>query len=1105
MNQRRIALLISILLCLAAASGAAAVLHARAEYTRGWADAAYDAALPARVPPAGVNAELMQYPPGELDAHLQMMKDAGVVWVRQVFPWTLAPEADWAAWDRIVRAVEAHGLRLLAVLDGAAQCPAGAVCRPPAGPVDAAGLGYPPPADVEDFAAFAGKFAARYGTAVNVYQVWDEPNLKTHWGGMPQPAEYGALLCAAYRAIHAADPSPTDSAAAEDKTLVLAAALAPNYETGPDYLSDTMFLRGLYGHGARDCFDGAAGKPYGFDAGPYDRRVDEKLLNFARLILLREIMVEHGDGHKPLWACAFGWNHLPDGWTGGPSVWGAVDAETQAQHVRDAYARARAEWPWLGGLILYHWQPAVPADDPLWGFAVVGPDGAPARLRDAFPDEPPAAAAGRYLADNPHVEYTGEWSFTEFGADMGAGVGEGNGFVFRFVGPELALELRRFRYNAYFYATVDGQPANALPRDPDGRAYIVLNSADDQQHTTDLIMVARGLDPGAVHTLTVTGQASWGGQWALGGFRVGAAPDVQGYDLALAGLVAVGLVALAGGGALHKEWFGLLHLSRAAAWLRSTPLAHLAASAVTSLLLFAGLVMTWGGALPNVARRAGEAPTLAAIALTAGLLYFSPAFIVTAACVLVLFFLIYQRVLYGLALVVFWAPFYLVPVELIIGRRFSMVEITLLITFAAWALRGLVEWAAGRGASAPLRARLARLRLADWVWIGLAATGALGVTWASFHAEALRELRVVLVEPALFYLVLRAAVTSAHDADADATRPAAPWLLLDALLASGVVVAVIGFYHFARGTHVIVAEAGTHRLASVYGSPNSAALFLGACVGIVLGVLFSPRRHGEHGEDERKEDGKRVSLFAALAASLRFVVSGSRRRAAYALAGVIVLGAGVLTQSMGFILLGFPAALAMTLLLGYGRRAVPLLVGLAVVAVIAFIPLTRLSPRAANLFNFTSGTSFIRILVWQGTLNMIAEHPILGVGPDQFLYQYRSRYILPAGWTEPDLSHAHNYFLDHWARLGIVGLALAVAMQVAFWRAAYRTWRRGGARRALAAGLMGAMAYFMAHGLVDTPFFVVDLNYTYALLTALALAPAGAAQDNPPGQSAESL
>ena len=58
---------------------------------------------------------------------------------------------------------------------------------------------------------------------------------------------------------------------------------------------------------------------------------------------------------------------------------------------------------------------------------------------------------------------------------------------------------------------------------------------------------------------------------------------------------------------------------------------------------------------------------------------------------------------------------------------------------------------------------------------------------------------------------------------------------------------------------------------------------------------------------------------------------------------------------------------------------------------------------------------------------MIANHPLRGVGLDGFLYAYRSRYVLPSAWEEPNLSHPHNLLLDAWTRLGLAGVAVVVS------------------------------------------------------------------------------
>jgi O-antigen ligase len=120
---------------------------------------------------------------------------------------------------------------------------------------------------------------------------------------------------------------------------------------------------------------------------------------------------------------------------------------------------------------------------------------------------------------------------------------------------------------------------------------------------------------------------------------------------------------------------------------------------------------------------------------------------------------------------------------------------------------------------------------------------------------------------------------------------------------------------------------------------------------------------------------------------------------------------------------------------------------------------------------------------------MLRDHPITGVGLDQYLYQYRGRYILPAAWQQPDLSQPHNFLLDYWVRLGIVGLAAGIWIQVEFWRlawAAQQQLRSGSPEsRGLVVGLMGGVATMIAHGMVDETHFVIDLSFIFFMTLGL--------------------
>lgn len=313
-------------------------------------------------PAFGVNVALEQYSDDQLTTGLALIRDGHFTRIRQHFYWNeIEPrkgEFDWSKWDRIVARVgDTPNVEtdIVAVLD---TTPVWA--RDP-GEAD---LVNAPPRDVNDYARFVAAFAARYRQQIRHIEIWDDPNIHPFWGRRnADPMEYTALLKAAAIAARAANPD----------VQIVAAGLAPNSELireHPDY-SDILFLRGMYEAGARDYFDIAAAKPYGMWSGPDDRRVAPEVFNFSRAILLRDEMLAYGDGSKPLWAVEFGWNALPADWRGAPSPWGTDTEAVQSARLAGAIQRARSEWGWMGAMFVQTFQPNAPADDPVWGFALV--------------------------------------------------------------------------------------------------------------------------------------------------------------------------------------------------------------------------------------------------------------------------------------------------------------------------------------------------------------------------------------------------------------------------------------------------------------------------------------------------------------------------------------------------------------------------------------------------------------------------------------------------------------------------------------------------------------------------------------------------------------
>ncbi len=605
-------------------------------------------------------------------------------------------------------------------------------------------------------------------------------------------------------------------------------------------------------------------------------------------------------------------------------------------------------------------------------------------------------ASVSYTPLSGEAEWEGDWEFSELGADPSEGGGER--VAIPFTGTDFALWVRRGDYRGYFFVSVDGAPANLLPQEERG-AYLTLTSPDRAPQVV-AIPVASGLDDGP-HVARIVAERGWD-QWPLIGWSASRAPDTTAY-----------------------RW-ALTELGAAAA------------------LFLAGVVWGMRRQGDKKTRRQGNKKTggqgdksyslLSApySLLIAAVFHFSPWPILTLVSGLALAALVLLRLDLGLALVAATAPFYLYP-RALFGKAFSIAEIFTLLCILSWGVRRIPNLKS----LIPQSPNSLDFAALSFVMVAIASFFV-----AEYRHVALRELRVLILEPAIFYLMLRTTMLD---------RKAA-WRVVDFFVLGAVAVALIGLAQYALGVNTITAEEGFHRLRSVYGSPNSVALYLGRALPVLAAV----------------------ALFGA----------ARNRRVVYGLAAVPVGLAALLSFSKGAIVLGVPLSM---LALGAlaGGRWLWVSLGALGAAGVAAVPLLK-TPRFAALFDAHSGTLFFRLHLWRSSWAMFRDHPLLGVGPDNFLYHYRGRYVLPAAWQEPDLSQAHNILLDYATRMGIAGLTAGFWLQIAFWQLALGLRRLDDTdRRALALGLMGSMVSFLAHGLVDASYFLIDLAFVFFLTLGL--------------------
>jgi hypothetical protein len=130
--------------------------------------------------------------------------------------------------DSVVARVRARGMKVLFVTDGSPSW------------ASAGGTGHPPTDDA-DYATWLTAMVGRYKTGVQAWEIWNEPNLPSFWGGAPNAAQFVALLRVSYAAVNAADPA----------ALVVSAGLAQ----GGGAVDPAEFLREMYAVGAKNCFD----------------------------------------------------------------------------------------------------------------------------------------------------------------------------------------------------------------------------------------------------------------------------------------------------------------------------------------------------------------------------------------------------------------------------------------------------------------------------------------------------------------------------------------------------------------------------------------------------------------------------------------------------------------------------------------------------------------------------------------------------------------------------------------------------------------------------------------------------------------------------------
>lgn len=136
------------------------------------------------------------------------------------------------------------------------------------------------------------------------------------------------------------------------------------------------------------------------------------------------------------------------------------------------------------------------------------------------------------------------------------------------------------------------------------------------------------------------------------------------------------------------------------------------------------------------------------------------------------------------------------------------------------------------------------------------------------------------------------------------------------------------------------------------------------------------------------------------------------------------------------------------------------------------------SPKVENFLLSDRSSWASRKMIWEASIKIVEDNWFLGIGPGNFQEKYLEyqKYFPPyLEWAVP---HAHNLYLNFWLSGGLLSLLAFLGIiswiGIAFWK---------DKNKRLLWGVLGVVAYFLLHGLLDTAYFKNDLAVIFWLST----------------------
>jgi len=315
------------------------------------------------------------------------------------------------------------------------------------------------------------------------------------------------------------------------------------------------------------------------------------------------------------------------------------------------------------------------------------------------------------------------------------------------------------------------------------------------------------------------------------------------------------------------------------------------------------------------------------------------------------------------------------------------------------------------------------------------------------YREGLGIIKGWFIDPMLFGIVVMTTMTTIEDVKK----------ILRTFFWSGFAVSLISIAHIIGGQFTY-----DGRLSTFYLSPNHLAMFLTPMIAIGLFSIFPASKNFL----SRLNISTRLTLTALLCITVALYF----------------------TQSYAAIISMIASILLAELIKKDCWKNILFITTILLSILILFATFQLPTAKFQDLLNFSERSSLTsRIMIWKSAAKILADHPIVGIGPGNFQAAYLSyqKYFPPyLEWAVPQ---PHNLYLAFWLESGIIGLVGFIFLLYLWIKKIIPNLQQKNNRQFILATLLAIIFSMLLHGLVDTPYWKNDLAVVFWVVLALGI------------------